>query len=363
MVVLAPGAPGAPTEELRDGVEVHRARYWFDQGQALASGLGGIVPNLRTRPWLAVQVVPLVASLTWHAIRRARTVDVVHAHWVFPSGIAGVAASRWRKKPLVLTSHGGDLNLAARARPLEALAARVSRAADACIGVSDAMVQRFLGFGVAPASVHCIPYGIRITSLAETLRPDTVAFSRFVEFDGLKVVYVGSLIRRKSVRTLIEAARGLVGSVARVRIAVVGEGPELDDLRAAAATAPAPDVVFAGQCPPESARAWMAAADILVLPSLSEGRPLVVLEAMSHGAVVVASNIDGTRDLVRHEETGLLFPAEDVVALRQHLLRLATYSSELARLRSAAFQEVERQGLSAGEIARRHQALYAELTL
>jgi hypothetical protein len=52
-----------------------------------------------------------------------------------------------------------------------------------------------------------------------------------------------------------------------------------------------------------------------------------------------------------------------VVALRQHLLRLATYSSELARLRSAAFQEVERQGLSAGEIARRHQALYAELTL
>ena len=62
ITVLAPGAATAPQTKVIDGVTVHRATYWVHKYQGLAIGLGGIVPNLRKRPWLLLQL-PLVRLL------------------------------------------------------------------------------------------------------------------------------------------------------------------------------------------------------------------------------------------------------------------------------------------------------------
>ena len=136
VTVLAPGSPGAPRSELRDGVHVRRATYWIPRWQSLATGLGGIVPNLRSKPWLIFQIPALLLALSWRAVRLARGADVIHAHWVLPSGLAGVRARRWSGRPLIITSHGGDLNLAVRIPALRPLVRRTVTQAQHCVGVS-----------------------------------------------------------------------------------------------------------------------------------------------------------------------------------------------------------------------------------
>jgi glycosyltransferase involved in cell wall biosynthesis len=82
-------------------------------------------------------------------------------------------------------------------------------------------------------------------------------------------------------------------------------------------------------------------ADLFVLPSLFEGMPLSVLEAMAAGCTVVATAVDGTREVVLHETTGLLVPAGDPKALAESIVRLLGNPSYCARLARAARHRVE----------------------
>lgn len=361
LTVLAPAAPGAPAVEVRDGVHVRRARYWVDQGQALASGLGGIVSNLRRKPWLAFQLPSLVGALTWHAFRLARDAEIVHGHWVYPAGIAAVVSARLRGRPSVLSSHGGDLNLAVRFLPLKVLASLVARNGDACLGVSEAVVAHFITLGARPERVHLLPFGARVIDTEDNCDADSVALRQFRESDGLKVLYVGSLIPRKSVATLLAAGRELAQREKRLIIGVVGTGPELSALKALATSEPRLDVVFAGEVPPAAVSRWMRCGDVLVLPSLSEGQPNVILEAMAHRRAVIASDIPGSAGLVRHGFTGLLFTAQDVSALAGHLDRFIENPVDIRRMGDRGYEDLVDQGLSSAECARRHTRLYARL--
>jgi glycosyltransferase involved in cell wall biosynthesis len=329
--------------------------------QQLATGLGGIVPNLRTRPWLIFQVPALIAALSKSATKLASQADLIHAHWVFPSGIAGSVASRKSGLPLLLTSHGGDLNLAARMPVLKPIVRRTVSLSQHCVGVSVAMVEEFRRYGVPDLRLSRIPYGTPLSpgSISESLDQDSDLRS-FAEAEGLRILYVGSLIPRKSVATLLEAARRVQASGSIVTIGVVGFGPDLSELREAAASSRL-DVRFVGQRRPEAIAGWLSAADVLVLPSLSEGRPLILLEALAMGRAVIATDIAGSRELVQHGRTGFLFPPKDASSLANYLARLAQAPSEAVRMGQAARDWFEAEGLSADAIARRHVLLYERI--
>lgn len=359
ITVLAPGAPGAPAREVRDGVRVRRARYWVDRWQGLASGLSGIVPNLRHKPWLAFQVPPLVLALAWHAIRLGREADVIHAHWVYPSGIAGLAAARRNRRPLVLTSHGGDLNLAARVPPLRALAAFVARRADACLGVSAAMVGRFARLGVPPDRLHHVPLGVSAGTGSDGAGARILRPARdFAAFPGLKVVYVGSLVPRKSVHTLLEAQQVMRARDQDVACLIVGAGPSGPELRAMTAGAPVGRVVFVGEQPPDSVASYLRLADVLVLPSRSEGLGLVLVQAMTLGIAVVASDIEGPRELIEDGVTGMLFPVGNSQALADRLASLIEVPGRARTLGECGRVAMEQQGRTLPASAAAHIAVY-----
>jgi glycosyltransferase involved in cell wall biosynthesis len=80
----------------------------------------------------------------------------------------------------------------------------------------------------------------------------------------------------------------------------------------------------------------LAALDVFVLPSLYEGMPYTLMEAMAAGRAVVATDVAGNRDLVRHEETGLLVPPGQADRLASAILRLVSAPDERARLGQAA---------------------------
>jgi glycosyltransferase involved in cell wall biosynthesis len=191
------------------------------------------------------------------------------------------------RKPFVVQVWGTDIELARRA---PALARRVLRRARLVIAPSTALAEeaRRLGAG----DVRTIPSGVDLPS--EVGEPA----------DPPEVLYAGRLSAEKGVRELVAAADGMP-------LVVVGDGPLRDEIPGAL-----------GFKPHDELERYYERAAVVACPSRREGFGVVCAEAMAHGRPVVAGDVGGLRDLVAHEETGLLVPPGDVEALRGALRRL-----------------------------------------
>lgn len=132
------------------------------------------------------------------------------------------------------------------------------------------------------------------------------------------VLFVGRVVPEKGLRTLCAAS---IRSGVHVRIA--GDGPQLDDLRRDFGSTPT--IRFLGRITPDRAHDEMRQARAVVVPSeWYENQPMVILEAFAQGTPVVASDLGGNPELVRDDETGLLFPPGDIAALAAALKRAVT---------------------------------------
>jgi glycosyltransferase involved in cell wall biosynthesis len=363
VTVLAPGAANAAETETRDGVEIHRAQYWVRSGQSLAAGFAGIMPNLRRRPWLAAQVPTLVGALSRKAVKLAEDADLVHAHWVYPAGLAGAIAARRHGLPLVVTTHGTDLALARRVPPLRWLSRRVCRVARAVVAVSQGQARLLEAISVPGEQIRLIPMGVDLTATSEGLAiPTGDEYMAFREHPGLRVVFVGRLIPSKSVDTLLDAHQALDRAGHSIATALVGGGPSEKALRERVGRSRSRNVTFAGTVPPAQVAAWLKASDVVVLPSIHEGRGLVILEAMAQGVPAVVSDIPGPRELVRDGETGFLFPSRDAVALAERLERLHQDAELRRTMGQRARDFVKSEGLTTEACARDHLSLYKRVS-
>lgn len=148
--------------------------------------------------------------------------------------------------------------------------------------------------------------------------------------DERVVLTVGRLSREKAHIDLLAAYKLLQDTSPGVasRLIIVGDGPERGRLEAAVAVQGLKErVIFTGQV--SDVYAFYAAADVFVLPSHSEGSPNVLLEAMAASLPIVATAVGGVTEVVKHEESALLVPAQDPNALAATIARVLT-DQELA---------------------------------
>jgi glycosyltransferase involved in cell wall biosynthesis len=167
---------------------------------------------------------------------------------------------------------------------------------------------------------------------------------------GLVVGFAGRLVPQKRPEDFIELAARFAALGPEVTFLAAGEGSRRDRYEELARRAGADHLRFLGYV--DDMRSFYAACDVLVLPSRSEGCPNVVLEAMAMGAVVIASDVAGTREVMRHGVEGLIYPIGEVGALAAELTRLWR---EPARLRALARRALARthRDLTARACARR----------
>jgi glycosyltransferase involved in cell wall biosynthesis len=174
--------------------------------------------------------------------------------------------------------------------------------------------------------------------------------------ETFEILCVGRLTPAKGQHLLIDAVDRLTQQGRRVRLRLVGDGPDEESLRACADRLASPQaVVFEGAVNQDRIRSIYAAANVFCLPSFAEGLPVVLMEAMAMQIPCVATKINGIPELIRDGVDGLLVPASDLDALVEALARLMDDGELRGRLaRSGRARVLEQYDLerNVGELAR-----------
>jgi glycosyltransferase involved in cell wall biosynthesis len=285
----------------RRGLEVEVVSPVGFRHYGIAYG-SGVVGNLRRRPARALLLPLMLRELRRAARRASRGADLVHAHWL-PLGAIAMRLGR----PFVVQLWGTDVELARRA---PWLARRILRRARVTLCASNALADaaRELGAG----EVRVIGSGVEVPpSIGQEAKPPEVLFA-------------GRLSAEKGILDLVAAADN------GMKLTIVGDGPLRDRVPGAL-----------GFVPHDQLSPLYGRAAVVAVPSRREGFGVACAEAMAHGRPVVAGAVGGLLDLVVPEETGLLVPPGDVVALREALRRLLADEELRARLGANARRRAE----------------------
>jgi len=295
---------------------------------------------------------PACARSLQHALR-AHRIDLAHSH-EFSMAVYG-AWSAWRAGiPHVITMHGG-LYYAGRLRRRLALRAAVT-ATGRTVAVSRPLADRIgRDLWIAPGRIATIPNGVRyVRPERSTLRQEL----GLGEQDRL-LVSVGNLYPVKGHRFLIDALGLLANRYPRLHVAISGRGELADALAARAAGHGLGNRVHLLGLRSDIA-AILTAADVFVLPSLSEGLPLALLEAMFAGCPIVATDVGEVPTALAHGEAGALVEPANADALAKALDRILSDSNRTSELGRRAASRA-RAEYDVSHMVRRYVETYHEL--
>ena len=238
-------------------------------------------------------------ELAWRAAAAARRFrpDVVHAHFLVPSGLIAALATR---APLVVTAHGRDVRNVGALPTVAAATRAVVRRAAAVVTVSD-YLRRELETKIPEArgKTHTVDSGVDLERFPELPAPD----------GATRFLHVGSLTPRKNVLRLAHAFERLGEGT----LTFVGDGPLRPRLEGR------PGVVLEGRVHHDEIPQLLARAHVVCQPSLIEPFGQALLEAMATGRSVVATTVGGPPEFVPPEAGVLVDPADEdalVEALR-----------------------------------------------
>jgi glycosyltransferase involved in cell wall biosynthesis len=285
-----------PRTERREGIDVRHPRY------VALPGLPPIFPPL---------------ALARAGLREARRLlgegfafDVIDAHYFYPDGVAAAMIASALGKPLVITARGSDVNVLARLPLPRARILRAARAAHRVVCVSAALRSQAIALGMEPGHVEVLRNGVDTALFA----PADRAASRRALVPGLPadapmLLAVGNLVPEKGLDLAVRTLARLPAAA----LVIIGDGPERDGLlRLAVELNVRARLFILPPMPQPRLPAAYSAADVLLLASLREGWPNVLLEAMACGTPVVAADVGGVREAVG--DAGVLLRSRDAAA-------------------------------------------------
>ncbi|MBX9787914.1 MAG: glycosyltransferase family 4 protein [Pirellulales bacterium] len=275
--------------------------------------------------------------------------DLVYVSMLKHDAYAALSASQRGDFPVVLRAEGagatGDVAWQREGRCGGRIAARC-RTASAIVAPSPAIQQELLGAGYPSTRVELIPNAVPIGPPrdGDARREARASLAEAhpllsLPADAPLAVYTGRLHAAKGLSDLIAAWRVVDLTWPAARLWIVGEGPQrralaeqIEDQQLSGR------VVLCGAF--DSIDDFLTAADCFVLPSHEEGMSLALVEAMAAGLPIVATDIEGNRQLVRHQQEGLLAPVGNAAALAAAIGRLLADRSQAAELGNAARRRV-----------------------
>jgi PEP-CTERM/exosortase A-associated glycosyltransferase len=285
--------------------------------------------------------------------------DILHAHSPSLNGMAALRSGRRHGIPVVYecrafwedaaVDHGTCREGGLRYRLTRALETRVFRQADAVTTICEGLRGDIVARGVSPDRVTVIPNAVDINRFSLHGEKDRGLLQQLGLENRPVIGFIGSFYSYEGLSLLLDVMPVVLARVPELRLLLVGGGPQAEPLQRLAGELGITDrVVFTGRVPHEQVQQYYALVDILVYPRLPMRltelvTPLKPLEAMAQGRMVLASDVGGHKELIRHGYNGNLFHAGNPESLVESILMLLGHREKWPRMQAAGREFVEHE--------------------
>ena len=308
--------------------------------------------------------IPLANAL----LKFGRNADVVHAHFLYPSGLAGFLHKGLFPKPCVITMHGMDIQVeksvgyGMRLDPrLDLMIKFVLKTADALIAPSKLVAVEAIKAGAIPSRIHIIPNGVNIHKFNSSVNGDIVRKKLGIKPEEHVVLTMSRFHPKKGYQFLVKAIPIVIKEHPETKFIFCGKGPEKEKIaNMVKSLGISKNVVFAGFVDEDNKPMYYAMADVFVLPSLVESAGIVILEALASGKPVIASHTGNIPEIVRDGLSGILIRPEDPVQIAQAIIKYLE-NRPLRQIGGTIGREHVVENYSWEVIAKKTLALYEKL--
>jgi glycosyltransferase involved in cell wall biosynthesis len=319
VVVITAWIPGLEKIENRDGIRIIR------------------IPSLRREAFRAsLPVMAAYVLFGWISslrfVRHWRP-DVLHAHFAVPGGALAWLVSGVTKIPYVLTAHLGDVpggvpeKTGKWFRWIYPFTHRIWRDASQVIAVSE--FTKKLAQEHYPIDIQVIPNGVDLDSL----KPVEITVG-----NPPRLIFAGRFMQQKNPLQIVRTL-AIINDLPW-NCVMVGDGPLFQDVEDEIETEGLKErFALPGWISPEEVLDWFSTSDILFMPSLSEGLPVVGVQALAKGLAVVASDIGGFVDIVEDGTNGYLIKDQTTQAFAKALRRVLSDSRLLLEFRQNSLEK------------------------
>lgn len=330
-----------PDTENWGAYTVHHPRFYYLLPKRLFYGISGRSYANRIPSYIEQQFDPP---------------DVVQACHIYPDGYGLLPYARKHDLPLFVVAHGTLLNKFER-QP-RGVRTKIRETLDEATGVfcvSETLTEK-AGTLTAPSKVSTVPIGADPEKYPVERR-QRLRQEFGIPSDVSVVLFVGRFTKQKGVGEIIEVLSDL--DLDNTVFVFVGSSGNLETTlrRSVGNSKFSSKYIYAG-LPPIALRRWYAVADLLLLPSHSEGRPTVIYEAMASKTAVLASTVGGIPEQVVDGETGILIPAGDTLALERALEELVPDRDRLRQMGEAGYNRLREKGWTWTDYATRVRELH-----
>lgn len=278
-----------------DGIAVLHPRYYYPPGM------------LRSRYG---QFYLWSVGATVRAMAKTFKPDILLASWAYPDGYATVQLAEKMNLPAAVQVVGSDVNLLSQYPSRSHETWNTLRSADAVIAVSQDLMKQVIGHGVDRDRVSVVYGGVDRNRFYPGSQREAQRELRLAG-TGPILLFVGNLVPVKAVDVLLTACSRLVKAYPQLQCHLIGDGRLRKKLQhQAAALSLENQLQFHGVVEHSQLPTWYRAADLVVLPSLAEGVPNVLLEAIACGRPYVASRTGGIPEISAHPGCILVTPGD-----------------------------------------------------
>jgi len=277
---------------------------------------------LISKTFKQISFMELATQSVIRIVNKYKDIDIINAHFIWPSGFIAVKIKEVKEIPVVITAHGYDVyELPFLNKKFTSLISKILASSDHIVTVSstnkDILVNKL---NVSPGKVTVIPNGYDPKKFKPI--PRTVARNILnLPYEKKLLLNVANLVPVKGHVYLLLAYRKILNFRKDVHLVLVGGGPLRRKLEKYAKFLGIRDRVhIIGPRPHSEIPLWMNAADLFILSSLREGNPTVVVEALGCGLPIIASKVGGIPEVLTSHELGYLCPPKDVECFAQKIL-------------------------------------------
>jgi glycosyltransferase involved in cell wall biosynthesis len=337
IVVLAPHDGNAKQfEETTSGMKIYRFPYFIPHKyQKLANG-AGILPNIKKSFLAKLQIPILFIVEAFYAfwLVRKEAIDVVHTHWMVPSGLIGATISRFVHKRHILTEHTAGITALDYFPFKEKFAQYILNNCEKCTVVSTHVYNRLLDLiptqerAKIEQKIEIIPMGVT-TSKYDSRTDINALKAKYGIQEQNVLLFIGRVAEKKGLAYLISAMPKILEKHPNTILIVIGNGPLRSDIENTVEKENlSPHIVFAGTVSEQEKIAYLHLADILVVPSIvtdqgdTEGMPVVIMEGLAAGKPIVASDVGGVRDTIIDGTNGILVEEKNPDQLSMRVIEL-----------------------------------------